>query len=127
MRTAIWIAVIAIATACSPKKEEKPSPLLGKAEETAKLAAEQLVQTNHSDTLALQRCILEAKTMQTEFQVANDTAAVNAFNRAFKKYLQENDPSLAREIFVDRPKSLPKDEPWDEFEQLVEDSVQKNK
>lgn len=125
-RTALWVAMIAIVTACSPKKEEKPSPLLGKAVETATLAAEKLVQTDHNDTMAMQKCILEAKTMQTEFQVADDTAAINAFNRTFKKYLQENDPSLAKEIFIERPKDLPNDEPWDEFEQLVEDSVQED-
>ena len=69
----------------------------------------------------MQNCILEAKVLQAEFQVAEDTAAVNAYNRAFKKYLQENDPSLAKEIFVERPKDLPEGEPWDEFEQWVED------
>lgn len=120
-RTALTAAIIAIVIACSPKKEEKPSQLIGKATETATQAAKKLVETDHNDTLAMQNCILDAKTLQTEFQVANDTAAINAFNRAFKKYLQENDPTLAKEIFIERPKNLPKDEPWDEFEQLVED------
>ena len=84
-------------------------------------SAKKLVETSHDDTLAMQNCILEAKVLQAEFQVAEDTAAVNAYNRAFKKYLQENDPSLAKEIFVERPKDLPEGEPWDEFEQWVED------
>ncbi len=121
IRTVLSIVMIATAIACSNKKEEKPSPLLEKAIETATQAAEKLVKTDHSDTLAMQNCVLEAKTLQTEFQVANDTAAINAFNQAFKKYLLDNDPSLAKEMFIERPKDLPKDEPWDEFEQLVED------
>lgn len=110
-----------VVVACSGKKDEKPSPLVEKATETATQAAKKLVETSHDDTLAMQNCILEAKVLQAEFQVAEDTAAVNAYNRAFKKYLQENDPSLAKEIFVERPKDLPEGEPWDEFEQWVED------
>ena len=117
----ILIAFVAmVVVACSGKKDEKPSPLVEKATETATQAAKKLVETSHDDTLAMQNCILEAKALQAEFQVAEDTAAVNAYNRAFKKYLQENDPSLAKEIFVERPKDLPEGEPWDEFEQWVE-------
>ena len=119
----VVVAIALLSLGCAPKKQEKPSPLLGKAEVTATEAAKKLVAADHSDTLAMQNCILEAKALQTEFQVANDTAAINTFNRTFKAYLQEHDPELAREIFVERPKDLPKDEFWDEFEQLVEDSI----
>ena len=102
------------------RKEETSSPLKGKAEVVATAAAQKVVGTDHSDTLAMQNAILEAKTLQAEFQVADDTCAINAFNRTFKKYLQEHDPKLAKVMFVERPKDLPAGEPWDEFEQLVE-------
>ncbi len=121
LHTILIVFVAMVVVACSGKKDEKPSPLVEKATETATQAAKKLVETSHDDTLAMQNCILEAKVLQAEFQVAEDTAAVNAYNRAFKKYLQENDPSLAKEIFVERPKDLPEGEPWDEFEQWVED------
>ena len=97
----------------------KVNELTQKAIATATKAAKAVVETNHSDTLAMQNAILEAKAMQSEFQVTGDTAVINSYNRAFKKYLQENDPGLAKEMFIERPKDLPEDEQWDEFEQLV--------
>ena len=106
---------------CSSKNNEKPSPLLDKAVAVATEAAKKLVATDHSDTLAMQNSILEAKAQQAEFQVTGDTAIINAYNRAFKKYLLDSDPELAKEIFIERPKNLPEGEFWDEFEQLVED------
>ena len=113
--------VMSMTVGCIPKKNSVPSPLAEKATQVATKMARQLVATDHSDTLALQSCILEAKAQQAEFQAARDTAAINSYNRAYKKYLMKNDPQLAKEIFVERPKNLPADEPWDEFEQLVED------
>lgn len=99
----------------------KESKLKDKAIKVATEAAKQLVETDHTDTLAMQNAVLEAKALQAEFQVADDSIAVASFNRAFKDYLQENDPSLAKEIFTERPKNLASDEKWDEFEELVED------
>lgn len=117
----ILIVAIVATTGCAKKKVDvKPSPMVEKAIATATEAAKKVVATDHSDTLAMQNAILEAKTMQAEFQVAEDTAAINSYNRAFKKYLQENDPDLAKDMFIERPKNHPKGEIWDEFEQLVE-------
>ena len=116
------MVAVAAAVSCSSNKDKQPSPLVKKATKVATEMAQQLVATDHSDTLALQNCILEAKAQQAEFQVARDTAAINSYNRAFKKYLQENDPALAQEIFIQRPQNLPDDEPWDEFEQFIEDN-----
>lgn len=113
--------IMAMTVGCISKKNSKPLPLAKKATQVATKMAKQLVETDHNDTLAMQNCILEAKAQQAEFQAARDTAAINSYNRAYKKYLMKNDPQLAKEIFVERPKNLPADEPWDEFEQLVED------
>jgi len=120
--SAILITTVAIIVlACSSKKEEGNAQLIDKAVATATHAAQALVATNHTDTLAMQNSILEAKALQAEFQVAEDTAAINAFNRAFKKYLEDHDPNLAREIFIERPSDLPAGTEWDEFEQRVEE------
>lgn len=129
MRSIHLIPIIAVAmlVSCSSGKGEQPSPLKGKAEVIATAAAKKVVDTNHSDTMAIQNAILEAKTLQAEFQVADDTCAINAFNRTFKKYLQDHDPKLAKDMFIERPKDLPANEFWDEFEQLVEDPVVKKK
>ncbi len=110
---------------CKSEKQPAPKPkvskLKGKAIEVATEAAKRLVETDHTDTLAMQNCILEAKAMQTEFQLADDSIAVASFNKAYKQYLVENDPELAKEIFVERPANLPEGEKWDEFEELEED------
>ncbi len=114
--------LIAIVTmgACGHKKTQETSELALKAAEVATAMAKKVVESDHADTLAMQNAILEAKAEQAQFQVADDTAAINNYNRAFKKYLQQHDPDLAKEIFIARPDNLPEGEPWDEFEQLVE-------
>jgi|GEM_PF-941126 len=114
------LVALALTTACASKNgSDDTKALTQKAIATATKAAKAVVETNHSDTLAMQNAILEAKAMQAEFQVTGDTAVINSYNRAFKKYLQENDPGLAKEMFIERSKDLPEDEQWDEFEQLV--------
>jgi len=124
----IFITLISAALmmgGCRSEKQPAPKPkvskLKGKAIEVATEAAKRLVETDHTDTLAMQNCILEAKAMQTEFQLADDSIAVASFNKAYKQYLVENDPELAKEIFVERPANLPEGEKWDEFEELEED------
>ena len=110
------LVALALTTVCASKNgSEDTKALTQKAIATATKAAKAVVETNH----AMQNAILEAKAMQAEFQVTGDTAVINSYNRAFKKYLQENDPGLAKEMFIERPKDLPKDKQWDEFEQLV--------
>ena len=104
-----------------PAQKPKVSKLKDKAQEVATDAAKRLVETDHTDTLAMQNCILEAKALQAEFQLADDSIAIAAFNKAYKQYLEENDPNLAKEIFVQRPKDLPEGAKWDEFEELEED------
>ena len=84
------LVALALTTACASKNgSEDTKALTQKAIATATKAAKAVVETNHSDTLAMQNAILEAKAMQSEFQVTGDTAVINSYNRAFKKYLQE--------------------------------------
>ena len=99
----------------------KVSILKGKAIEVATESARELVETDHNDTLAMQNCILEAKARQAEFQLADDSIAIASFNRAYKQYLEENDPQLAKEMFKEKPDYLLPGWRWDEFEELVED------
>jgi len=111
---------------CKSEKDEtaskpKVSKLKGKAIEVATDAAKRLVETDHTDTIAMQNAVLDAKARQAEFQLADDSIAIATFNKTFKQYLQENDSALAKEIFIERPKDLPANEEWDEFEELVED------
>lgn len=104
-----------------PAPKPKVSKLKGKAIKVATEAAKRLVETDHTDTLAMQNCILEAKALEAEFQLADDSIAIVSFNKAYKQYLEKNDPELAKEIFIQRPKDLPEGAKWDEFEELEED------
>ena len=120
------ILVALMAGGCKHEEKKlahKPqvSKLKGKAQRVAIEAAKRLVETDHNDTLAMQNCILEAKALQAEFQLADDSIAIACFNKAYKQYLEKNDPKLAKEIFIERPKNLPEGEKWDEFEELEED------
>ena len=69
------------------------------ARERACIAAQRLIDTDHSDTMSLQRSILEAKAEQSEYAIAGDTLAVKAFDEAFGSYLAEHDAGLAGAIF----------------------------
>lgn len=69
------------------------------ARERAVVAAQQLIDTDHSDTIALQHRILEAKVVQSEYVIAGDSIAVEAFDEAFRDYLMLHDGSLAEAIF----------------------------
>ena len=76
-----------------------PDPRADEARERAVVAAQQLIDTDHSDTIALQHRILEAKVVQSEYVIAGDSIAVEAFDEAFRDYLMLHDGSLAEAIF----------------------------
>ena len=76
-----------------------PDTRADEARERAVVAAQQLIDTDHSDTIALQHRILEAKVVQSEYVIAGDSIAVEAFDEAFRDYLMLHDGSLAEAIF----------------------------
>ena len=76
-----------------------PDTRADEARERAVVAAQQLIDTDHSDTIALQHRILEAKVVQSEYVIAGDSIAVEAFDEACRDYLMLHDGSLAEAIF----------------------------
>ena len=62
-------------------------------------AAARLIATSHTDTMAMQHAILDAKAMQSEYILAGDTAAVRAFDEAFREKIGNEDPDLASAVF----------------------------
>lgn len=62
-------------------------------------AAARLIATSHTDTMAMQHAILDAKAMQSEYILAGDTAAVRAFDEAFREKIGTEDPDLASAVF----------------------------
>lgn len=51
----------------------------------------------------MQQCILEAKAAQAKYLNTDDSAAademITEFDNAYREYLEENAPELARELF----------------------------
>lgn len=62
-------------------------------------AAARLIATSQTDTMAMQHAILDAKAMQSEYILAGDTAAVRAFDEAFREKIGNEDPDLASAVF----------------------------
>ena len=90
----ILLAVAALMCGCGHR-----SKYADEAKALAEESAAVLVATDHSDTLALQRAILEAKAKQGKYSLLGDSVAVKIFEEAFEQYLRDNDEALARELF----------------------------
>ena len=63
--------------------------------------ARELVNTSRSDTAAMQQCILEAKAAQSRYLVAGSDGRelADEFDTAYREYLEDHAPDLARELF----------------------------
>ncbi len=87
-------AVLALA-AC------RHSPHADEARQRASEAAAKVVGTNPTDTLAMQRSILDAKAVQSEYALMGDSVAVEIFDEEFQKYVAEHNARLAGQMFND--------------------------
>jgi ABC-type uncharacterized transport system auxiliary subunit len=90
------VAVVAVLLAgCSEKK----SPLDAEARDSGMRAAAALVAVDHTDTMAMERAVMDAKAKQSVYALKRDSAAVRAFDEAFRSYLKEKDRPLYNSIF----------------------------
>ena len=64
---------------------------------TSTRAAE--ARTRAIEAMAMQHAILDAKAVQSEYILAGDTAAVRAFDEAFREKIGNDDPDLASAVF----------------------------
>ncbi len=71
----------------------------GEARERAEKAAKDFIKTDHTDTIELEKKILEAKSIQGEYAILGDSDAVRAFDEAFREYIKKNDAALAASMF----------------------------
>ncbi len=95
------VAVVAVLLAgCSEKK----SPLDAEARDSGMRAAAALVAVDHTDTMAMERAVMDAKAKQSVYALQRDSAAVRAFDDAFRSYLKEKDRSLYQSIFPEDTK-----------------------
>ena len=67
--------------------------------ERAIVVAKELVEANHNNVFEMERMILKAKAMQSEYLLNGDTIAAKAFDKSFKEYVQANDSLLAKQLF----------------------------
>ena len=83
---------------------EKKSPLDAEARDSGMRAAAALVAVDHTDTMAMERAVMDAKAKQSTFALQRDSAAVRAFDEAFRSYLKEKDRLLYYSIFPEDKK-----------------------
>ena len=95
------VAVLALVLAgCGEKK----SPLDAEARDSGMRAAAALVAVDHTDTMSMERAVMDAKAKQSVYALQRDSAAVRAFDEAFRSYLKEKDKPLYNSIFPDDKK-----------------------
>ena len=95
----ILVAVVML-TACGEHK----SPLDAEARDSGMRAAAALAAVDHTDTLAMERAVMDAKAKQSVYALMRDSAAVRAFDEAFRAYLKEKDRPLYNSIFPEDKK-----------------------
>ena len=99
MRHLLYLAVtlVLLMAGCAEKK----SPLDAEARDSGMRAAAALVAVDHSDTMSMERAVMDAKAKQSAYALKRDSAAVRAFDEAFRSYLKEKDRPLYHSIFPD--------------------------
>lgn len=102
MRHLLYIvAVLAVVMAgCGEKK----SPLDAEARDSGMRAAAALVAVDHTDTMSMERAVMDAKAKQSVYALKRDSAAVRAFDEAFRSYLKEKDRPLYQSLFPEDKK-----------------------
>jgi len=83
---------------------ESKSPLDAEARDSGMRAAAALVAVDHADTMSMERAVMDAKAKQSVYALKRDSAAVRAFDEAFRSYLKEKDRQLYQSIFPDDEK-----------------------
>ena len=83
---------------------EKKSPLDAEARDSGMRAAAALVAVDHTDTMSMERAVMDAKSKQSVYALKRDSAAVRAFDEAFRAYLKEKDRPLYQTLFPEEKK-----------------------
>jgi len=101
MKYLLHLVILAVLMgACAEKK----SPLDAEARDSGMRAAAALVIIDHTDTMAMERAVMDAKAKQSVYALKRDSAAVRAFDEAFRSYLKEKDKPLYQSIFPEENK-----------------------
>lgn len=95
------IPILAVALALCAGCGEKKSPLDAQARADGERAAAALIATDRTDTMAMESAVLDTKSKQGVYAIKRDSAAVRAFDEAFKAYLKQKDKALYDNMFPD--------------------------
>ena len=100
MKYLLHIVVLAMVllAGCSEKK----SPLDAEARDSGMRAAAALVAVDHTDTMSMERAVMDAKAKQSVYALKRDSAAVRAFEESFRSYLKEKDKPLYQSLFPEK-------------------------
>lgn len=91
----ILAVIIVVMAGCAEQK----SPLDAEARDSGMRAAAALVAVDHTDTMSMERAVMDAKAKQSVYALKRDSVAVRAFDEAFRSYLKEKDKPLYQSIF----------------------------
>ena len=98
------LSIVAVMAVLLAGCGEKKSPLDAEARDSGMRAAAALVAVDHTDTMSMDRAVMDAKAKQSAYALKRDSAAVRAFDEAFRSYLKEKDRPLYQSIFPDEEK-----------------------
>ena len=104
MRHLLYLYIVAVLAVVLAGCGEKKSPLDAEARDSGMRAAAALVAVDHTDTMSMERAVMDAKAKQSVYALKRDSAAVRAFDEAFRSYLKEKDQSLYQAIFPEDTK-----------------------
>lgn len=89
------LALLLALAACG--KGESPGDAQARAE--AVQEAKLLLETDTTDTFALQRDLLHAESVRSKYVIKGDTAAAAAFDQSLREVVARKNPKLARKLF----------------------------
>ena len=100
-RAILYVVLVLSAVACRGSHQADGQPVADPGDAVAQghQAAWNVAHTDHADTIALQRAILDARALHDQFVLMGQDDAASDFEQAFIDSLRRVDPSLAREIF----------------------------
>ncbi len=93
------VHIVAVLVLLMAGCSEKKSPFDAEARDSGMRAAAALIAVDHTDTIAMERAVMDAKAKQSVYALKRDSAAVRAFDEAFRSYLKEKDRPLYNSIF----------------------------
>ena len=99
MRQALILLLAIVAVACGGHAGDGQAPPADEAVARGHEAAWTVAHADHTDTIALQRAILNARATHDEYVLTEQDEAAADFEQAFADSLRRADPGLAGQLF----------------------------